>query len=98
MPLGNVGIDMMTEGDTCNARSVSGTSAAVHAIKRPLEESAKMGDRNSASSVDKAPAKTPTSRRTSIRARAGGVVDKKAVNKLLPLCSDTGRSGGPGGV
>ncbi|KAH8018651.1 hypothetical protein HPB51_009640 [Rhipicephalus microplus] len=94
----NVDFDMKTDGDARSASCISGTSGAIPAIQKPFEEPGKMGDRNSASSVEEPPAKEPTARRTSIRSRACGIVVEKAVNKSLPLFSETGRSGGHGGV
>ncbi|KAH8039349.1 hypothetical protein HPB51_005679 [Rhipicephalus microplus] len=94
----SVGFDMKIDGNTCNASRVSWPSGAVPAIKRPLEEPVKTGDKNSASSVEEPPAKTPTGRRTSMRARAGGTTHIKVVNNSILLCSETGWSAGPGDV
>ncbi|KAH8026797.1 hypothetical protein HPB51_024912 [Rhipicephalus microplus] len=74
----SVGFNMKMDGDMRNASCVSWSSGAVPAIKRPLKQSMKTGYKNSASSVEQPPAKTPTGRRTSIRARAGGTTDRKA--------------------
>ncbi|KAH7944721.1 hypothetical protein HPB51_002956 [Rhipicephalus microplus] len=94
----SVGFDMNIDGNACKASCVSWPSGAVQAIKRPLEEPVKTRDKNSASSVEEPPEKTPTCRRTSMRARAGGSTDKKAVNNSILLCSETGRSAGSGSV
>ncbi|KAH8038168.1 hypothetical protein HPB51_024463 [Rhipicephalus microplus] len=91
----SVGFDKKIDGNTCNASCIFWLSGAVPAIKRPLEEPVKTGDKNSESSAENLPAKTPTGRRTSIKARAGGTTDKKAANKSILLCSETGRSAGP---
>ncbi|KAH8036000.1 hypothetical protein HPB51_016304 [Rhipicephalus microplus] len=90
--------DMKMDGNTCKASCVSWCSGAVQAIKRPLGEPVKTGEKNSARSVEEPPANMLTGRRTSIRTRAGGTMEKKAVNKSILLCSETGRSAGPGGV
>ncbi|XP_075726263.1 uncharacterized protein LOC119184696 [Rhipicephalus microplus] len=46
---------MKIDGNTCNASCVSWPTGAVPAIKRPLEEPVKTGDKNSASSVEEPP-------------------------------------------
>lgn len=90
--------DLDSEEGSRNAGATAGSNAGGTAIKRPLEEDASQGDKNGVKNVEGPPAKTPAGRRTSLRARPAGTIDKKAVDNPFSGGCETGPPGGSGGV